>query len=98
MIPTLHITATPTGRGRYTASLGDRVLCHSSATPFLSSARVLMAEGADPKAVLTMSHAGSAIVALRQSLGIAADLTVTETERDGIRFAKHRTFEQTHIA
>ncbi|BAQ48147.1 hypothetical protein Maq22A_c26410 [Methylobacterium aquaticum] len=40
----MNLTISPTGRGRYDARLGDRLLC-TSETPFLAAARILKAEG-----------------------------------------------------
>jgi hypothetical protein len=64
--------------GRFMASLDGRVLVQSSRQPLLDAARVLVGEGHDPGAVVTMRHAGSTTDALRARLGVAARLTVAE--------------------
>lgn len=65
----LLITVTPSSRspGQFEARLNDRQLCVSK-TPFFEAARVLMAEGVDPRTD-----------SLRASLAAASALTVEET-------------------
>jgi hypothetical protein len=60
------------------ASLDGRVLVQLSRQPLLDAARVLVGEGHDPGAIITMRHVGSATDALRARLGVAARLTVAE--------------------
>ena len=76
----LLITVTPSSRspGQFEARLNDRQLCVSK-TPFFEAARVLMAEGVDPRTMLVMRHAGSQTDSLRASLAAASALTVEET-------------------
>lgn len=75
--------------GRFDAYLGDRLLVERSRTPFLDSARALIAhELADPADLLVMRHAGSETDALKASVGVAAKLTVDESS--GLpRFRRH---------
>lgn len=84
----IHITITPKGQ-LYEARLGGDILT-TSRTPFLSSARTLLERGHAPDTVLTMSHAGEEIIALRANIGTAAPLTVTENDTAGPRFARYR--------
>ena len=67
------------GRGSFRAMVGERVLVISSRTPFLSAARVLLAEGVNPETRIWMRHAHSSVVSLRSTVGEAATLTVDET-------------------
>jgi hypothetical protein len=59
-------------RTNYDARLGERLLCEAATTPFLTAARVLLAESADPDAVLAMRRPGTDHDALRARLGTAA--------------------------
>jgi hypothetical protein len=70
-------TGTP---GRYTAKLGGRELCRSR-QPFVDAARVLMAEGAPPDAILEARHEGGVTVAMRCAVGEAARWTVRDPDR-----------------
>jgi len=63
---------------RFEARVAGRVVVKSSRTPFCAAARVLLAEGADPKTTLIMRHAGSDVDALRGPIGTAAKLTVRD--------------------
>ena len=84
----IEIIVTPQGAGRFMACLGERVILKSSRQPLLDAARVLLAEGVDPKACIQMRHAGSKHVALSATVGKAAKLTVDE--HSGTVFAKWR--------
>jgi hypothetical protein len=75
---TISITVCSVGRGRFAAFLDGRMLCVSK-TPLLSAARVLQAEGVSATTRLEMVHEGSAIVAIRTTVGVAAGLRVSET-------------------
>lgn len=86
----MHIHVQPTGPGRYSARLGDRLLCESR-TPFLSAARVLLQEGVAEETILTMTHRGSSVASLRAPLGVAAGLRVVENDRTGPRFDRYQT-------
>ena len=73
---TLTITTSYAGRGRWAAFCGGRYLCHAT-EPFLSGARVLLAQGADPDALVTMRHEGTDHDSFRpMRLGRVAGLTV----------------------
>ncbi len=74
----IRITIRSVGRGRFAAHLDDRLLCVSE-TPLLSAARVLQAEGVPATTRLEMIHEGSATVAMRMTVGVAAGLRVSET-------------------
>lgn len=85
----MNITLRPVGRGRFAASVDGRVLCDSR-TPFLDAARTLLSEGVSPNEILTASHEGSPVVAMKASVGKAAGLTVIEKDSEGPRFASYR--------
>ncbi len=85
---TIHITITPKGQ-LYEARLSGDILT-TSRTPFLSSARVLQERGHAPDTVLIMSHAGEEIIALRGSIGAAAQLAVVENAGTGPKFGRYR--------
>ena len=72
------VIVTPVGQGRYTAAVGDRALVANSRTPFLSAARVLLDEGADPGAELAMRHCGSKTV--RTTVGATAGMSVSDPD------------------
>jgi hypothetical protein len=62
----------------------DQFLVESSRTPFLDSARALLAAGlADPSDSIVMRHQGSPHDALRSRIDVAAKLTVREETTDG---------------
>jgi len=80
----LVITITQIAPGRHEARHGQVLLCRS-AQPLLDGARALLAAGCDPSARLVMRREGSDLDALRTRVGVAAGLTVDETN---IRFAR----------
>jgi hypothetical protein len=80
----LLITIAEAAPGRHEARLGQVLLC-KSAQPLLDGARALLAMGCDPSAALVMRREGSDLDALRTRVGVAAGLTVDETN---IRFAR----------
>lgn len=63
-----------------------------SRTPLLSAARLLLAEGVPPDAPLTLQHRGSDTIAMRTTVGAAAELTVEEGDRPSPRFRKFKEF------
>jgi hypothetical protein len=75
-------------RGRYSAVLGERVLC-TVKEPFFAAARILVAEGVDPETVLTMRHQGSQIRGLTMTLGRAARLMVKEGDVRGLEIVPY---------
>jgi hypothetical protein len=89
---TIQIDVRPAKRhGVYTAALGGRDIC-TSRQPFLDAARVLLSEGADPRATLMMRWATTGTESLRSPIGVAAKLTV-EDGRDGVpRFRSYRPY------
>jgi hypothetical protein len=83
----LQIVIEPTASGRkWTAHLGDRVLC-VTASPFVKSARLLSAEGHPAASVIAMWRPNTDEWALRDRLGAAA-ATVIDGET-GSRCAKN---------
>jgi hypothetical protein len=80
----LVITIREIAPGRHEARHRQVLLCRS-AQPLLDGARALLAAGCDPSAALVMRREGSDLDALRTRVGVAAGLTVDETN---IRFAR----------
>ena len=67
--------------GKFEAFYGEHRIVAASRTPFCDGARALLADGtAQPSDVLIMRHAGSQHDALKAAVGIAAMLTVDESE------------------
>jgi hypothetical protein len=77
------------GRGRFEAVYAGEVLAVSR-TPFLSAARELQRRGVREDADLIMRHEGSAVVAMRSTVGAAARLSVYEPDCGMIRFGSYR--------
>jgi hypothetical protein len=79
---TVIVTVAPiaTRSGYYTARCNGRLLCRSR-QPFLDSARELLATGYPADTIIVMRHAGSAVEALRSTIGAAARLTVETSEQ-----------------
>jgi hypothetical protein len=76
---------------------GGVLLISASRQPFVDAARVLIALGSDPNAVLVMRHAGSDAIALKAKLGVAAGLAVEEGPH-GAWFVPHRMGAKTRVA
>ena len=72
------IIVRPVGRGRFEATLGERILVESTRTPLLAAARILQGEGVPDDTPLAMRHAGSQIIAMRSTVGAAAGCTVSD--------------------
>jgi hypothetical protein len=85
----MNITIRPLGRGRFAASVGQRMICESK-TPFFTAARILQREGIPNDTVISMTHEGSPVVALRSTVGEAAGQIVEETDAKGPRFKPYR--------
>ena len=73
----------------YEARLDGRLLC-TSRTPFFSAARALIDERADPTETLEMTREGSTQVDIRQTLHVAACLTVEEGANTGPTIRDYR--------
>jgi hypothetical protein len=84
----MNITIRPLGRGRFAASLGQRLLCESK-TPFFTSARILQTEGVPDDSPITMIHEGSSTVTMRSTVGEAAGKIVHETDSEGPKFKRY---------
>jgi hypothetical protein len=84
MIEPLVITITQTTPNHYEVRHRNVLLCRS-AQPLLDGARELLARGCDPSSSLVMRREGSTLDALRTRVGVAAGLTVDETN---MRFAR----------
>jgi hypothetical protein len=85
----MNITIRPLGRGRFAASLGQRLLCRSK-TPLLTAARILQAEGIPDDTPISMTHEGSSVVSMKSTVGKAASLIVEETDARGPKFKTYR--------
>jgi hypothetical protein len=72
-------------RGRFRAHLDGRVIVAASTQPFLDAARILIASGCDPGAVLEMRHQGKTAFAMRGPLRVGARFDVKDA-----RFVGHR--------
>jgi hypothetical protein len=74
------ITPVPERLGAFAARRegSPKVICVSR-SPFLDSARCLVADGYDPNTLLTMQHDGTDVFALGARLGTSAGLTVEES-------------------
>jgi hypothetical protein len=75
---TMILSVRPAKAGKFEARAGDRLLC-TSRQPFLDAARVLLAEGVDPAAPITMRHERTGTDSLKSTVGEAAKLSVYET-------------------
>ena len=85
----MNITIRPLGRGRFAASVGQRLLCKSK-TPFFTSARILQTEGIPDETPIRMTHEGSSVVTMRSTIGEAASKIVHETDREGPKLKRYR--------
>lgn len=94
--PSIHLTyrKTPSAPGRphnalYTVTdATGRDIC-SARTPLFSSARVLLQEGRAPSTIVLMTRDGDASWSLKAPLGVAAKLTVRESESAGPVFIRY---------
>jgi hypothetical protein len=88
---TLVVTPYPSSAGKFKARLeGQKQILRASKQPFLDGARALLEQGYDPDNILVMRHAGSDLDSLRGKLGVAATLTVDESNTP--RFRKWKTY------
>ena len=78
--------------GRFDAMVGDQVIVAASKRPFLHGCRALLELAHDPDQVVVMRPVGSATDCLRGTIGVAAKLTVDDSDRGGIRFRPWKAF------
>ena len=83
-------------QGKFEARLDGRLICISH-QPLLDGARLLAAEGIDPAIPIRMRHEGTAYDALRSTVGVAANLTVRETDTDGPRYVRWKPFSRRDV-
>lgn len=83
------IVVSPLRGGWYAAHFEDQLLCWAR-EPFFASARKLLARGIDPDAEIGMVHSGETVVSLTSTVGVAAKLTVHETDTEGPYLARYR--------
>lgn len=69
---------------RFHAVTDDGEVVATSRQPFYAAARALQAQGYDDEIVLTASHEGSPVLAMRSTIGVAAGWSVIEGERTGL--------------
>ena len=75
-------------------AVGGRLL-GAFTDPLCSSARVLLSEGVPREMVLRMRHAGSDVIALKSTVGVAAGLRVDEEGGTRTpRLAKWKPFDR----
>jgi hypothetical protein len=84
------VIVTPAASGLFSAAFEGRRIIRVSRQPLLNSARILIAAGYDPAAIICIRHHSSDGNALRARLGIAARLTVDE--HNGTAFACWKPF------
>jgi hypothetical protein len=80
------------GRGRFQAVFAGEVLC-ASRTPLLTAARVLRRRGISDDTPLVMRHEGSAVIAMRTTVGVAVGLTAEDRNRGTARFTRLRLWD-----
>jgi hypothetical protein len=78
--------------GRAGAPADGRLICAKSRTPFLDTARALLAEGCDPDTIIVMRHAGSELDCLCSTIGAAAKLAVNEAGPRIVQWSQDRRF------
>ena len=71
---------------------GERIV--RSRQPLYDGARALQARGHDPDEMIEARHEGSAIVAMRSTIGEAARWSVTESDKGGIRRIPYQPFDR----
>jgi hypothetical protein len=72
---THKVTIWAAGPGEFDATIGERILCQQTATPFHDSAVALLATRlAEPDDVITARFAGTRYDVLKASVGKAAKL------------------------
>ena len=81
--------------GKFDAYLGTRLLVCGSRQPFLDGCRELLRIGFDPAATAVMKRIGSETECLRGRIGVAAKLTVDES--NGTRFARWKPFHSSAV-
>lgn len=89
------ILAPVPGRPSYyrTTDAAGRVVVQASRQPLLDAARALAAPGVPPETIVTASHRGAAIVAIRTSIGEAAKWRIEESDRGGLKRRPWRPFD-----
>jgi hypothetical protein len=94
----IHLMVRPVGyssRGQLFEGIAvlagaNRLVVARSIQPLLDAARVLFSDGIDPAVELIMRHAGTTHDALRSTVGLAAQLTVWNTDNGSPAFKAHR--------
>jgi hypothetical protein len=94
----IRITAAPLTPGRYTVTLGDRLLIASARCPLLEAARLLLAEGTPPEVRIEMWHQRHNFASMTGTVGRLSALSVLENDRQSPRFAKFVPFDRASAA
>ena len=84
LVPAREKNANGAKLGRYDAVLPDGRVLARSRQPLFAAARTLLSEGFAPETAITARHAGSEIVAMRSTVGEAAQWTVKERDKGGL--------------
>ena len=82
--------------GKFEARLDGRLICVSRQS-LLESARILIAEGADPADIIAMRHAGSPHDAMTSTVGTAAKWTVREDSTVSPTFVRWKVFSHDDV-
>jgi hypothetical protein len=85
---TIRLVVTPESAGRFTARMEGmgELIVSSTRQPLVDGARVLLAQGYDPGALLTMRHEGKAYDSFQPlPIGKWAGWTYKEGEKDALR-------------
>jgi hypothetical protein len=83
----------PAGPGKFRPLLDGVAITRPTRQPLLDGARALVALGYPAEAVVTARHAGSAVVAMRSTVGGAARWAVEERDQGGLRKCLWKPFQ-----
>jgi hypothetical protein len=103
LVRTIIVNEAPRKRDRFDPRYEARMLDESesiavSETPFLDTARALIARGDDPQSVIVMRRASSDVEGLRSTIGAAAKLTVREDSNRRPMLVAYEPFSSAGIA
>lgn len=84
-------------KGVFDAYLGFDLLCRSSASPLLNSARTLLALGVSPDEPLRMFHHGASVPSLTTTIGAAARLEIGGNGYGQPVFNEYRTGKSVRV-
>ncbi len=90
----IELVLVPAGRGCFDVLVDGETIAAAARVPVCEGAREMLARGVDPDSVLVARHAGSAVVAMRGTVGGFAKLTVKENSATGPKWEKWTPFNQ----